>query len=219
LAKHRNILIALKSLAAAAKCLLATREANNNQSSFRQNRCARVSYARTYRSWQVQLERERLGRETVKSLYEKHGATLAAYACSRGLDFASAEDIVQQVFLKLLGGHTVRSEALTAYLYRAVRNACVNLRRDRRHEVELQEEELWFSNDKADRVEICSLQRAIRDLPEEQRETVFLKIWSGLTLQEIADATEIPLNTVASRYRYALEKLRERLITTSILKD
>jgi DNA-directed RNA polymerase specialized sigma24 family protein len=32
-----------------------------------------------------------------------------------------------------------------------------------------------------------------------------------MTLQEIAGATESPLNTVASRYRYALEKLRERL--------
>jgi RNA polymerase sigma-70 factor, ECF subfamily len=48
-------------------------------------------------------------------------------------------------------------------------------------------------------------------LPEEQRETVFLKIWSGLTLLEISEITQTPLNTVASRYRYAIEKLRERL--------
>jgi RNA polymerase sigma-70 factor (ECF subfamily) len=55
------------------------------------------------------------------------------------------------------------------------------------------------------------LQQALRDLPEEQRETVFLKVWSGLTLLEISEITQTPLNTVASRYRYALEKLRERL--------
>jgi RNA polymerase sigma-70 factor (ECF subfamily) len=55
------------------------------------------------------------------------------------------------------------------------------------------------------------VQQALQHLPEEQREVVFLRIWSGLTLQEIADAMETPLNTVASRFRYALDKLRDRL--------
>ena len=58
---------------------------------------------------------------------------------------------------------------------------------------------------------MLSLQNALRELPEEQRETMFLRLWSGMTLQEIADATDTPLNTVASRYRYALDKLREHL--------
>jgi RNA polymerase sigma-70 factor (ECF subfamily) len=60
-----------------------------------------------------------------------------------------------------------------------------------------------------DQDEILYLQQALRQLPDEQRETVFLKIWSGMTLLEISEMTEIPPNTVASRYRYALEKLRE----------
>jgi RNA polymerase sigma-70 factor, ECF subfamily len=38
-----------------------------------------------------------------------------------------------------------------------------------------------------------------------------MRIWSGLTLEEVSVITSVPLNTVASRYRYALEKLRERL--------
>jgi RNA polymerase sigma factor (sigma-70 family) len=63
----------------------------------------------------------------------------------------------------------------------------------------------------ADQADVLTLQNALRGLPEEQRETVFLRVWSDMTLQEIAKATETPLNTVASRYRYALEKLRERL--------
>src|SRR5208283_2955676 len=94
---------------------------------------------------------------------------------------------------------------------RAVRNASINQRRDRRREAEIPEGEQWFTHATADRAEILSLQNALEELPEEQRETVFLRVWSGMTLQEIAGATESPLNTVASRYRYALEKLRERL--------
>jgi RNA polymerase sigma-70 factor, ECF subfamily len=157
------------------------------------------------------LETNKFTTESVKRLYERHGAELTAYACCCGLDFGSAEDVVQQVFLKLLQGNASAAHTPLAYLYRAVRNASMNYRRDRRREAELPEGELWFTHGTADQAEVFSLQSALRQLPEEQREAVFLRVWSGLTLQEIADATETPLNTVASRYRYALAKLRERL--------
>lgn len=149
--------------------------------------------------------------ESVKELYQRHGAALAAYGCCCGLDFGAAEDVVQQVFLKLLQGNGAVAQTPIAYLYRAVRNASLNYLRDRKHEAEMPEEELWLSHATADRAEVLALQKALHELPEEQREVVFLRIWSGMTLQEIEEATETPLNTVASRYRYALEKLRQRL--------
>ena len=49
---------------------------------------------------------------------------------------------------------------------------------------------------------------AEKQLPAEQREVVHLKVWEGMTFQEIADLTGESLNTAASRYRYAIEKLR-----------
>jgi RNA polymerase sigma-70 factor, ECF subfamily len=147
----------------------------------------------------------------VQSLYEKHGPALAAYACCRGLDFAAAEDVVQQFFLKLLGTTMTEMQFPLAYAHRAVRNAALNLQRDRRRETQLPEDELWWIHAGARREEIIALQEALEELPPEQQETVFMRIWSGMTLQEIADETKTPLNTVASRYRYALEKLRMRL--------
>jgi len=147
----------------------------------------------------------------VKSLYEKHGAALAAYACACGLDHASAVDVVQQLFLKMLGKKPFVPQVPLAYLYRATRNASLNLRRDRRGETDLAATELWFTHPSANHLEVVELQRALKELPEEQRETVFLKVWTGMTLQEISEITVTPLNTVASRYRYALEKLRDRL--------
>ncbi len=159
----------------------------------------------------VPLEQKKLTLESVRSLYEIHGAALAAYACCCGLDFASAEDVVQHVFLKLLRTGAVADQTQPAYLYRAVRNTALNQRRDRRRETDLPDREICFTHPTADRAEVLALEQALRALPEEQRETVFLKIWSGMTLQEIAEATDSPLNTVASRYRYALEKLRQQL--------
>ncbi len=53
----------------------------------------------------------------------------------------------------------------------------------------------------------AEVQSALKRLPAEQAEVVILKIWEGLTFQEIASVTGESLNTVASRYRYALAKL------------
>ena len=55
------------------------------------------------------------------------------------------------------------------------------------------------------------LAAALGELPAEQRAVAHLKLWGGLTFEEIAAALEIPPNTAASRYRYALDKLRDRL--------
>jgi RNA polymerase sigma factor (sigma-70 family) len=62
------------------------------------------------------------------------------------------------------------------------------------------------------RQELASLVRvAMADLPAEQGEVLVLKLWEGLTFAEIAEVVEAPPNTVASRYRYALDKLAPRL--------
>ncbi|MGA8299388.1 MAG: RNA polymerase sigma factor [Terriglobales bacterium] len=147
----------------------------------------------------------------VKSLYEKHGSALAAYLCCGGMDFAAAEDVVQQVFLKLLEGNVSMPQMPAPYLYRAVRNAGLNYRRKAQREVNLPDDDQWLVATGGRPDEVLAVQRALRELPEEQRETVFLKIWGGLTLQEIGELLEIPINTAASRYRYAIEKLREHL--------
>jgi DNA-directed RNA polymerase specialized sigma24 family protein len=55
------------------------------------------------------------------------------------------------------------------------------------------------------------VERALRDLPSEQREVVLMRVWGEMTLEEIATMLDVPANTVASRYRYALGKLREIL--------
>ena len=55
------------------------------------------------------------------------------------------------------------------------------------------------------------LAAALEELPPEQRTVVQLKLWERLTFEEIAAVLELSPNTVASRYRYAIDKLRARL--------
>ena len=56
-----------------------------------------------------------------------------------------------------------------------------------------------------------ALERALALLPPEQRGVVQLKLWEGLTFEQIAAVFSIPPNTAASRYRYGLDKLRDEL--------
>jgi RNA polymerase sigma-70 factor (ECF subfamily) len=55
------------------------------------------------------------------------------------------------------------------------------------------------------------LANALAELPPDQRVIVHLKLWEGLTFDAIAETLEISPNTAASRYRYGLDKLRDRL--------
>ncbi|HXC99497.1 MAG TPA: sigma-70 family RNA polymerase sigma factor, partial [Verrucomicrobiae bacterium] len=55
------------------------------------------------------------------------------------------------------------------------------------------------------------LAQALGELPADQRAVLHLKLWEGLTFEQIAEALDISPNTAASRYRYGLDKLRDRL--------
>jgi RNA polymerase sigma-70 factor (ECF subfamily) len=92
-----------------------------------------------------------------------------------------------------------------AYLFAAVRNAARSrARRSRRPDPGSEGRPA-----RLDETEKTLVRAAVRELPEEQREVVVLHIWGGLTFEEIGRTTGVPANTAASRYRYALGKLRQ----------
>ena len=157
------------------------------------------------------LNERKLSAEDVKRLYDQHGPALVTYASSFVTDAAIAEDVVHQVFVKLLRGDTSVPDLPSAYLYRAVRNTALNSRRNGQRDTLLESDSPCFTHRGGDQAAALALQAALKALPEEQREVVTMRIWSGMSLDEIAAAHGVSLNTVASRYRYALEKLRERL--------
>ena len=74
---------------------------------------------------------DRCDRDSVRRLYEEHSRGLIAYACSFVASFATAEDILHQVFERLLRGDLAITGAPVGYLYRAVRNTAMNKIRDR----------------------------------------------------------------------------------------
>jgi RNA polymerase sigma-70 factor (ECF subfamily) len=146
--------------------------------------------------------------DQVQRLYEVHGRALLAYACAFLRGPSDAEDVVHEVFLRLLrdGGATTLSPG---YLFRAVRNGALNDIRRRSREVDLNDEGQWLESPTGSKETALALQSALKVLPEEQREVIVLRVWGQLTFEEIGGVVDIPPNTAASRYRYGLAKLKE----------
>jgi RNA polymerase sigma-70 factor, ECF subfamily len=162
-------------------------------------------------SRKVELAGRRFAFDEVSRLYEQHGPALVAYARSFLWDAGVAEDVVHGVFLKLLRGQVAMPDVPLAYLYRAVRNTALNARRDEARQMSFDERDCCFESRDGNREAALALEAALRDLPEEQREVLIMRVWSQMTSEEVAIATGVPLDTAASRYRYGLAKLRERL--------
>lgn len=146
--------------------------------------------------------------------FEGHGPALVLYART-WLDSNRAEDVVQEVFLRLMAQRR-EPENVRAWLFRSVRNAAVSQLRSRhrrkRHErVRASREPGWFERRPNDPADAEAVQQALTKLPAEQREIIVLRIWCGMTLQEAAEITAQPVSTLFSRYRAGLTAIRERM--------
>ncbi|MBI2921751.1 MAG: RNA polymerase sigma factor [Planctomycetes bacterium] len=156
-------------------------------------------------------------RGLIRRMYEEHGPALLLYARALAGDASSAEDAVQQVFLRLLAGRVPLPECPRPYLFRAVRNESVTFLRGRDRVVALADAEPMFvAPPEAEEGERERLEEALAELPAEQREVVVLRTWGDLTFEEVAELVGVAPNTAASRWRYGLEKLRARLARTEV---
>jgi RNA polymerase sigma-70 factor (ECF subfamily) len=150
-------------------------------------------------------------RDHARALYERHGPVLLAYALSLLQDRSAAEDVLHQVFATMLQREITIDGQPLHYLYRAVRNTALNHSRRHAREVELPLNGQWLTSPSGMEEIGLALQSALAELPAEQREITVLRVWGEMTFEEAAAVLEISPNTAASRYRYALAKLKEQL--------
>ena len=158
------------------------------------------------------MDRTEGSRAEIEFLYRQHGAALVLFASAITGERSRAQDAVHQVFLKLIAnGELSRAQDKKAYLFACTRNAVLNERKFQDRHEPLEMGAAWFSPPHRDIAGERNLRRALAALPEDQREIVVLHIWGDLTFSQIADLLSISSNTAASRYRYALGKLRDAM--------
>ena len=143
---------------------------------------------------------------------------LFRFAYMRVGNRADAEDIVQEVFLKLFrsGEEMHRVRKMEHYLLRSINNACRDYHRKKHYDVVPLEAAGQFAEDEEDRSlreEALRIGKILETLPAEQAEVLRLKCSDGLKFREIAAILEIPVATAKSRYRYAIGYLQKNIKT------
>jgi RNA polymerase sigma-70 factor (ECF subfamily) len=148
--------------------------------------------------------------------------SLYRYACYRLGEREAAQDMIQELYLKLHQQNLSEVRNMRYYLYRALSNSCTQLLRERKR-VEfvdmtslqkLQAEELEPSNFEQEQALIAKL---LATIPDEQSEVIRLHLHGGYTIAEVARMMDIPLSTVKSRYRYGIEHLRKELLKQDLI--
>jgi RNA polymerase sigma-70 factor (ECF subfamily) len=156
----------------------------------------------------------------LERLYDEHAQPLYAFLLNLTRDEADTRDLLQDVFVKLARAPDLLAGARDerSFLIRLAHNAAIDLirrrgTRDKTRDQFAAESISPFAptGDPDEQTFRAMLADALAELPPEQRAVVHLKLWDGRTFEQIAEALDIPLNTAASRYRYGLDKLRERL--------
>ncbi|KAF1693308.1 RNA polymerase sigma factor [Pseudoxanthomonas daejeonensis] len=158
-----------------------------------------------------------------ETLYARHRGPLFRFLLGQLRDRPQAEEVYQDVWQRVIAAREgwKPEAAFSTWLYRIAHNRLNDHWRAQRHrpaapiDADLRVAALADPDD-PERVAAReegrqSLQQALDELPEEQREAVLLRLQQELSLEEIGQITGVGRETVKSRLRYALDKLRARL--------
>lgn len=153
-----------------------------------------------------------------ETLYKRHNDALYRYLLRLCRHRATAEDIFQDVWGKIIKARSsYRPTAkFTTFMYRVAHNCFIDhVRRNKRHSnnTEFEPDLHADTSESPDTITERSLARerltlALRDLPEEQRDAFLLYEEAGLSIDQIASVTGSNRETAKSRLRYAVNKLR-----------
>ena len=151
----------------------------------------------------------------LEPLFERMAPRLFRYASAILGSAADAEEVVQDVLVAYAELKQAPGSP-EGWLLKATRNAALKQIEGARRRLGLLRKNvvLLIPREGADPEQAVLAEKASKALallPVEQREAVALHLFEGLTFKEIAEAAEAPLDTIASRYRYGIDKLREIL--------
>ena len=160
---------------------------------------------------------------SLAALYDRYHLLAFSLALRVVNDRGRAEDVVQESFLAVwrrAGTYVEGRGSVKTWLTSIVRNRAIDLVRARRESDRDDEATLLALHDRAPsvleqvtaRLDRETLRALVERLPLEQRRTIAMAYFEGLSHSEIADATGTPLGTVKSRVRLGMHRLRDLLL-------
>lgn len=173
-------------------------------------------------------------RSAISELIERHSQRVRSYIGMMVKDDDVADDIFQETFIKAVkvideGGYTDSGKFLS-WVLRIAHNRVLDHFRREKSSRQLNEKEAGYDvlgslrlaeNTVEDNIvhnELMeTVRRLVEELPDDQREVVRLRYYSKLSFQEIAEQTEVSINTALGRMRYALINLRRMIKEKNIV--
>lgn len=159
--------------------------------------------------------------ETMETLWKDYRDRLLAFIRARVSDDDAAEDLLQEVFLRIhTRMHMLKdSDRLESWIYQITRNAIVDYYRQHSRLTPLpetlpaeSEPEIISTPDSADEI-AASLRSLVEALPEPYRQALLLTEFEGLSQQELAGRLGISLSGAKSRVQRARQKIKDGLMT------
>ncbi|MCM1301012.1 MAG: sigma-70 family RNA polymerase sigma factor [Bacteroides cellulosilyticus] len=161
-------------------------------------------------------------------VFEKYRRQLGAFIARRVPSRDEAEDILQEVFLRYVQTDALNPVAqVAAWLFRTARNRIIDHRRKHRESALFESDEergvvgeitaLLADDDRSPEMEFLramvweEVEKALDELPDEQRDVFFLTEMEGFSFRRLAEDTGVPVATLLSRKHYAVKHLRSRL--------
>ena len=173
-------------------------------------------------------------RSAISELIERHSKRVRSYIGMMVKDDAVADDIFQETFIKAVRvideGRYVDSGKFLSWILRIAHNRVLDHFRREKASRQINEQEAGYDvigtlryaeNTAEDDIVYGELMESVRrlidELPEEQQEVVRLRYYSKLSFQEIAEHTDVSINTALGRMRYALINLRKMIKENNLI--
>ena len=172
--------------------------------------------------------------DAISQLIERHSRRVRDYINMMVKDRDLAEDIFQETFIKVVRvideGRYVDNGKFLSWVLRIAHNQVIDHFRTQRQAHAVNESEAGYDvlgtlrfaektvedNLVSDQIE-RDVRALVELLPEEQREVVMMRYYSGLSFKEIAEQTQVSINTALGRMRYALINLRRIIREKNII--
>ena len=164
----------------------------------------------------------------IGELYDRYGRLAYSIAMQMLGDPGKAEDCVQDAFMSVWKSSSTFDPALgslRSWLVATVRNRAIDIMRAQKRDMgreldlgfDISDDRVNPESEASSSFERRAVRAAIVHLPQEQRKTLELSYFAGFTHTEIAEIMDVPLGTVKSRMRLALEKMSSYLRATGVI--
>ena len=170
----------------------------------------------------------------ISQLIERHSRRIRDYIHMMVKDNDVADDVLQETLIKVVRvideGRYVDNGKFLSWVLRIAHNQVIDYFRSQKSAKTINESDAGYNmlgtlrfaertvedNIISEQIE-ADVRRLVEHLPDEQREVVKLRYFSGLSFQEIADQTGVSINTALGRMRYALINLRKMIAENNII--